>query len=185
MNINARIGDYLMDGMSVLKVADLSTLWVEAQLYANEIRDLTDSSEAEVSIASFPDKVMEGRISFVNIELLENSKINLIRIQLDNPDNLFRPGMMAYITLKTNEKKAISLPTDAVIRNKNYSSVWIQNEKGGFDVRMVELGIENSEIVEIKSGLEEGEKVVVSGAYLLNSEYIFKKGADPMAGMKM
>ena len=185
MNINARIGDYLMEGDPILKASDITSLWVEAQLYSNEIADLTDSSEATVTIASFPDKVMKGKISFVNLELVENSKINLIRMQINNSDTLFRPGMMAYITLKTNEKKAITVPYDAVIRNKNYSSVWIQNKKGSFDVRMVELGITNSDRVEIKSGLKEGEKVVISGAYLLNSEYIFKKGADPMADMKM
>lgn len=183
MNISARIGDYLMEGMPVLKIADLRTLWVEAQLYVNEMSELSESSNVDVTIASFPDKQIKGKVSFVNLELQQDSKINLIRVEIDNPDTLFRPGMMAYVTIKLNAKKAVTVPTNAVIRNKKMPTVWIQNKDGAFEARMVTLGIENKNNIEITSGLEIGEMVVISGAYLLNSEYVFKKGADPMAGM--
>ena len=183
MNINARIGDYLMEGMPILKVADLRTLWVEAQMYANEMSELSESSDVDITIASFPDKQLKGKVSFVNLELQQESKINLIRIEIENPDTLFRPGMMAYVTVKLNSKKAITVPTNAVIRNNKMPTVWIQNKEGTFEAKMVTLGIESKNHIEITSGLELGETVVISGAYLLNSEYVFKKGADPIAGL--
>jgi Cu(I)/Ag(I) efflux system membrane fusion protein len=93
--------------------------------------------------------------------------------------------MPAYVTLKSRQHHSLSLPVDAVIRDAKGASVWVRTGKNNFESRMVETGLEADELIEIKSGLEEGDIVVISGAYLLNSEYIFKKGADPMAGMKM
>ena len=86
---------------------------------------------------------------------------------------------------ETIEKKAITVPVNAVLVDSKGSAVWVQNADSTFEVRMVTTGIRNSDKVEIVSGLKENERVVTSGDYLLNSEYIFKNGANPMAGMKM
>ena len=93
--------------------------------------------------------------------------------------------MMAVVKLKTDQKKAITVPANAVLFNDNGSTVWVQNAHSTFEVRMVTTGIRNADEIEITSGLEINERVVTSGAYLLNSEFILKNGADPMAGMKM
>lgn len=79
----------------------------------------------------------------------------------------------------------ISLPIDAVIRDGKGATVWIQTAKNTYQSRMVEAGMETGERIEIKTGLKTGDIVVISGAYLINSEYIFKNGANPMGGMKM
>ncbi|MCC7505648.1 MAG: efflux RND transporter periplasmic adaptor subunit, partial [Saprospiraceae bacterium] len=70
-------------------------------------------------------------------------------------------------------------------RESRGTTVWIKNVNGGFEGRMVRIGIANEDYTEIVEGLQSGEIVVVSGAYLLNSEFVFKKGSDPMAGHKM
>ena len=93
--------------------------------------------------------------------------------------------MQAYITLHGKRKRTLSIPLKAVLQDEKGATVWIKNVKGNFEPRMVEVGIENSDYIEIVNGLKEGEIIVISGAYLLQSEYIFKKGSDPMAGMKM
>ncbi|MEO6541308.1 MAG: efflux RND transporter periplasmic adaptor subunit, partial [Ferruginibacter sp.] len=74
---------------------------------------------------------------------------------------------------------------DAVIRDGKGATVWIQTSNKTYKSIMVQTGLESDDRIEIKSGLKNGDVVVISGAYLLNSEYIFRKGADPMAGMKM
>ena len=79
----------------------------------------------------------------------------------------------------------LSLPNDAVLRDGKGATVWIQTGKNTYENRMVETGIETGDRIEIKSGLHAGDIVVTSGAYLINSEYIFKNGSNPMAGMKM
>lgn len=93
--------------------------------------------------------------------------------------------MQAYVIIKNREHNSLSLPSDAVIRNSRGASVWIQVEGNKFKNKMMEIGLESNDRVEIKSGLKEGDIVVISGAYLLNSEYIFKIGSNPMEGMKM
>ncbi len=90
--------------------------------------------------------------------------------------------MPAYVLLKSPKRQTLTLPIDAVIRDSKGATVWIQTKKNTFKNIMVQTGLESNDLIEIKSGLKEGDIVVLSGAYLLNSEYIFKKGADPMAG---
>ncbi len=82
-------------------------------------------------------------------------------------------------------KSLTGLPSDAVLRTSTGASVWIQTAKGSFKSQMVNVGSEDGDKVQIKSGLKSGDIVVIRGAYLLNSEFIFKKGANPMDGMKM
>ena len=93
--------------------------------------------------------------------------------------------MPAYVSIKSKEIKTLTLPTDAVLRNEKMNTVWVQSGKNSFKMKMVELGVESGERIEIKSGLQNGDIIVMRGAYLLHSEYVFKKGNDPMAGMKM
>jgi len=183
--IPVKEGDIVNEGSKVYQIADLSSLWVEAQIYSNELGILEEGKKVEIVPESFPEETTEGTITFSNPELQSGSKINLVRIEVTNPSGKFKPGMHAIVIHRTDEKKAIVLPVDAVLRDAKHSIVWIQNEHGGFELRMVETGIENKNKVEIKSGLKVGEKVVMSGAYLINSEYIFKRGMMPMGDMKM
>lgn len=176
-------GDIVNEGTKIYQIADLNSLWVEAQVYSNELGLLQEGTNVEIIPDAFPDEATEGVITFSNPELQNESKINLVRIEVKNTSGKFKPGMQAYVTHHTDEKKAISLPIDAVIRDSKHSAVWIQNKEGGFESRQVETGIENKSKVEIISGLHVGEKVVVSGMYLINSEYVFKLGMMPMDNM--
>ena len=75
----------------------------------------------------------------------------------------------------------LALPTDAIIRDSRGNTVWLQTAGNKFKSQMVTTGLEGGGMVEITSGLKDGDRVVVSGAYLLHSEFVFKRGADPMA----
>ena len=177
-------GDYVKEGTKIYKLADLTSLWVEAQLYTGELGYLEQGKKVEIVAQAFSQETIEGVITFANPELQGESKINLVRIEVDNSKMLYKPGMQAYVKLKSEERKAIELPVDAVIQNAVHSIVWVQNKKGSFEPRMVKLGIQSKDKIEIISGLNEGEMVVISGAYAVNSEYIFKRGAMPMENMK-
>jgi len=177
-------GDYVPMGATIVRLADLSSLWAEAQVYTSQLSAIDRNGTATVQ---FPDigKGVSGKIQFVNPEINPDARINLIRVSIPNPGNQLRPGMLAYVVLKNPQHNSLTLPADAVIRNEKMNSVWIQIDKNSFKNVMVETGLENGDRVEIKSGLKEGDVIVTSGAYLINSEYIFKKGANPMAGHDM
>lgn len=183
--LDVKEGDYVTEGSSVVHLANLSALWAEAQVYSSQLSLIDQKGDAVVQIPDMPGKEIKGRIDFENPEISPDTRINLIRVTIPNYNNQLKPGMPAYVILKSRQHHSLSLPVDAVIRDANGASVWVKTGKNNFENRMVETGLEADEFIEIKSGLQEGDIVVISGAYLLNSEYIFKKGADPMAGMKM
>jgi Cu(I)/Ag(I) efflux system membrane fusion protein len=175
-------GDYISEGGTIVKLADLSSLWAEAQVYTSQLSRIDRNSIATVRLPEIDDKEIRGKIEFINPEINADTRINLIRISIPNTGNQLRPGMPAYVMLKSPKREGLSLPVNAVIRDGNGATVWLQTSGNSFKSIMVQTGLENDEMIEIKSGLKTGDIVVVSGAYLLHSEYVFKKGSDPMAG---
>jgi len=183
--LEIREGNYVMEGGTIIKLADLSTLWAEAQVYTSQMAEVDRNSMVTVRIPDFEEGELKGRIEFVNPEVNTDSRINLIRVSIPNPNNRLKPGMSAYVLLKSPQRKTITLPIDAVIRNGKGATIWMQTANNTFKTMMVQTGLEADDRIEIKSGLKTGDIVVVTGAYLLQSEYVFRKGANPMAGMKM
>ncbi len=183
--LDIREGDYVMEGGTIVKLADLSSLWAEAQVYTSQLAAIDKSSIVIVQLPDFDGKEIKGRIEFVNPEINPDTRINLIRVSIPNPGNQLKPGMPAYVLLKSPQRKTLTLPIDAVIRDGKGATVWIQTRDKTFKSVMVQTGLESDDRIEIKSGLKIGDIVVVRGAYLLNSEYIFKKGINPMSGHDM
>jgi len=183
--LDIREGDYVMEGGTIVKLADLSRLWAEAQVYTSQLATIDRNSIATVQLPDFDGKEIKGRIEFVNPEINPDTRINLIRVSIPNPGNLLKPGMPAYVLLKSPERKTLTLPIDAVIRDGKGATVWIKTGINTFKSMMVQTGLESDDRIEIKSGLNSGDIIVITGAYLLQSEYIFKKGANPMEGHNM
>ncbi len=178
--ISFKEGDYISEGSSLFKLADFSSLWVEAQVYTNELQLIEKGAKLQVIPEAFPEEVMEGEIDFSNPELQAETKINLIRIKIENKRKQFLPGMMVFVLIKTKPEPAVSLPIDAVIQSGQQSHVWLRNKDGSFEARKVNTGIQTNAKIEILNGLKEGEIVVTSGAYLIYSDYVFKKGIYPL-----
>ncbi len=174
-------GDYTMAGGPLIKLADLSTLWAEAQIYSSQLNKVNIKSKALVRVPDLDNKEITGTIEFVTPELNADSRILLLRVTIPNPGGTLKPGMSAQIMLQGPREQVMAIPSDAAIRGQESATVWIQSGKNKFKPKMVNLGRELNDSLEILSGITAGELVVVRGAYLLNSEYILKKGADPMA----
>jgi Cu(I)/Ag(I) efflux system membrane fusion protein len=183
--IEMKEGDYTTEGSTMMQLADLSAVWAEAQVYSSQLSQIERNGVAEVRIPDLPGKKITGKIEFVNPEINPGTRINLVRVSIPNPGNQLKPGMAAYVLLRNQRHNMISLPTDAVLRDGASATVWIETGKNLFKSIMVQAGMETGDRIEIKSGLKAGDIVVITGAYLLNSEYIFKNGANPMDGMKM
>jgi Cu(I)/Ag(I) efflux system membrane fusion protein len=183
-DLNIQEGEYVSEGGLIVQLADLSTLWAEAQIYTSQYSQINSDGSVTVQLPDIG-KSINGRIEFVNPEISADKRLNLVRVTVPNEGNLLRPGMSAYVILKGRQKDVLSLPADAVIRDEKGATVWIQTGKNTFKNKMVTVGIESGDRIEITSGLTQGEAVVISGAYLINSEFIFKKGASPMEGMVM
>lgn len=183
--LDIREGDYVMEGGTIVKLADLSILWAEAQVYTSQLAEVNSNSIATVQLPDFDNKEIKGRIEFVNPEINPDTRINLIRVSIPNPGSQLKPGMPAYVLLKSPQRQTLTLPGDAVLRDGRGATVWLQTSPNTFKSVMVQTGLESNDRIEIKSGISDGDIIVTRGAYLLQSEFIFKKGANPMDGMKM
>ncbi len=183
--LDVRQGDYVMEGGTIVRLADLTTIWAEAQVFTSQYSNFQQNDSVVVRIPEFGDEAIPATISFVNPEIVPQSRINLIRVAIPNKNKRLKPGMSAYVYLQGTNNPSVTLPINAVIRDSKGATVWIKTGKNTFKNRMVEVGAEANTQIEIKSGLQPGDLVVITGAYLLNSEYIFKKGTNPMEGMKM
>jgi Cu(I)/Ag(I) efflux system membrane fusion protein len=183
--LNVTEGDYVSEGGAIMQLADLSTLWAEAQVYTSQLSSFDKNGTATVQIPDLNNLQLNGRIDLINPEINPDTRINLVRVTIPNMNKELHPGMPVYVLFNSAQHSSITLPLDAVLRNANGSTVWVEIKPGVYTARMVQTGIEDGNIIEITSGLQNGDVVVTSGAYLLNSEYIFKNGSDPMVGMKM
>lgn len=178
-------GSYVMEGSGIIKLADLNSLWLETQVNVNYAKSIKVGQKASVTFTDFPDKTINTRVAFINPEINPDTRLLLIRMEIPNQGLQLKPGMQAVVKLTQSNAKGIFLPIDAVIREENASYIWVEKKTGVFENVMVETGIETNGMIEIKSNLDPSKKVVVTGAYAINSEYKFRKGSDPMAGMKM
>ncbi|MCU7551844.1 efflux RND transporter periplasmic adaptor subunit [Chitinophagaceae bacterium LB-8] len=176
-------GQYVPEGGTIMKLEAYNQLWVEADVYPSEADKVKTGQQVKVIVAGYEDRPQAMTISFITPSLQAGSQVMQIRGTIPNPNNQWQPGLQAIVLLSsTNKGKALTLPMDAVIRDGNGAHVWVEKDKNKFQSKMVTTGMENFDQVEITSGLEEGEKVVVTGAYLLTSEFVLKKGKNPMAG---
>lgn len=175
-------GEYLMEGAEIFTLADLSTLWIEAQVYADDLSEIKAAMAGTVTFPEIPGLHIAGKIAFVNPELNPSSKINLVRIEVPNGDGLLKPGMLANIGVLKNKIHALALPTDAILLDSKGASVWVKTGPNQYMQTMVETGLSTDAFTEIKTGIKKGDEIVISGAYLLTSEFTFKNGVSAMQG---
>ena len=176
-------GQYVEEGSPVMRLEGYKSLWVEADIYPAEAGSIKDGQQLKVVIPGWESQPQMMTVKFINPALQSNSQLIQLRGSIPNTNNEWQPGLQANIFVPSPGKdKVMSVPVDAVIHDGKAAHVWVEKEKGRFMPQMVKTGTESADQVEITAGLENGDKVVVSGAYLLYSEYILKKGKNPVEG---
>lgn len=179
-------GQYVAEGSQLMRLEGYQSLWVEADIYPSEAGSIKDGQSLKVVIPGWEDQPQMMTVRFINPGLNTGTQVIQLRGSIPNPNHQWQPGLQANVFVPSASKdNVMSLPVDAVIRDGKGTHVWIEKSKGKFEPQMVKIGLESFDSVEIKEGLKEGDRVVITGAYLLYSEYILKKGKNPMAGMKM
>ncbi|MFB9865604.1 efflux RND transporter periplasmic adaptor subunit [Rufibacter immobilis] len=179
--ISAAEGTYVSEGSPLYRISRFNSIWVEAELYAQEANQLKVGTPVEVSVPGSASPI-KTKISFINPEFRQNSQVVIARASVPNPQGRLIPGTQATINLFAPVRQALTLPLDAVIRDSKGAHVWVKTGENTFSPRMVNLGEESENQVAIIRGLQPNDTVVVTGAYLLYSEYVLKQGSDPMAG---
>ncbi len=154
----------------LVEVADLSVVWVWAEFYETELSMLQAGQKIGVTTQSYPGEKFEGTISVINPFLDEIKRTAKVRIDIPNPDFKLRPGMYVNAELEMDMGQALTIPVSAVMPTGTRNIVFIDKGEGKLEPRVVQLGTKYADIYEVKSGLQENERVVASANFLIDAE---------------
>lgn len=174
-NLNVREGQYVKPATAVMTLADLSSVWLIADVFERQADWVRVGAPAEVRLAYLPGRVWEGDVAFIHPSLDPKSRTLKVRLRFDNADESLKPNMFAKATIFGGAKNnVVAIPREALIRTGNQDRVVLARGDGRYTPRKVTVGIETGDWVEILDGLRAGDTVVTSGQFLIDSEASLK-----------
>jgi membrane fusion protein, copper/silver efflux system len=175
-------GHKLSAGDMPYEITDLSQVWVLADVYESDLAKTKVGMPASLSLQAFPNKVFSGRVVFIDPVLDPKSRTAKVRIAFANPHGELRPEMFGEVTLRARAREGLRIPADAVIDSGTKKVVFVSLGDGKFQPREVKLGASDGDHVEIVSGLESGDQVVVRANFLVDSESRLKASLAAIGG---
>lgn len=163
-------GRAVQPGERLYTIADLSEVWIEAEIREADAGLVREGSPAAVELAAYPGRLLTGRIEYVYPTLQPESRSLKVRIAVPNPDGRIKPGMYATVRLTAPVRTALAIPTSAVIRTGERQIVFVDMGDGELMPHQVETGRVAGDYTEVLSGVEPGQRVVASAQFLLDSE---------------
>jgi Cu(I)/Ag(I) efflux system membrane fusion protein len=180
----ALAGMHVNAGDELYIIADLSRIWVVADIYEYELPLIRIGQTATVGLSYAPQKPFAGQIAFIYPTVDPQTRTAKVRFELENPEELLKPGMFANVELRIPLGTRLAVPSDAVLESGERQIIFIHLGGGRLEWRRVKTGQPSGGQVEILEGLKEGEHVVTSANFLLDSESQIKSAVGGMQGMK-
>lgn len=164
-------GMFVKPGMNLYQIVDLSTIWVEVEIFENQVPWLEVGSRAVIELPYQPGRQIVGRVRYVYPYFNDKTRTMKISIELPNPGQRLRADMYANVRFEVpSAKDVIAVPDEAVIHSGQRKVVVIDRGNGRFQVKEVVLGVNGGGLWEVREGLEEGDRIVVSAQFLIDSE---------------
>jgi len=183
-------GMFVQPEMTMYKIADLSTIWVQADVYEYELPFIQVLQTASLTLESFPGEAFSGRVTYIYPYLNKASRTVQVRLEFSNPQVRLKPDMYGTILIQVDRGSRLAVPDQAVLDSGLRQVVFVAHGKGMFEPREITLGPKVGSFYEVTKGLKEGERIVTSGTFLLDSESRLMTtsnmmGALGMGGVKM
>ena len=163
-------GMRVMAGQALYRIADLTTVWVEAEIYERDLGAVRIGTRATVSLQAYPERTFTGRVSYISPIVTAETRTVRARITLSNPGGLLKPNMVATVELRATQSSALVVPADTVIETGTQQVVFVSDGAGRFTPREIRIGRRTPGEVEVLAGLAEGERVAASATFFLDSE---------------
>lgn len=180
---NAVQGMRFMPGEALYQIADLSSVWVIADVSEQEIAALKVGGMAQVGVEAYPGKYFDGKVDFIYPTLSSATRTVPIRIVIANPQGLLKPAMFVQVDLPVGDgSQMLTIPTSAVIDSGMRQVVLVQLGEGRFEPREVRLGSRNENYVEVLEGVAQGEQVVTAANFLIDAESNLRAALGSFAG---
>ena len=181
MSIGARVGQYVSPGDELYMIADLSRIWVNVDVFEDELAWLKVGDRAEMRVRAVPGRTYQGEVTFIHPVLNSKSRTVQVRLELDNTDLSLKPGMFANVVLYTDpQPEALVVPSESILRTGSRDQVFVMREAGKFEPRNVTLGMSADGVIQILDGVKAGEQVVTSGQFLIDSESKLREATAKM-----
>jgi Cu(I)/Ag(I) efflux system membrane fusion protein len=175
-------GQRVMPGMRLYRIADLTEVWVEGEVFEQDIKFVEEGAQAHIEVAAYPGEHEMGMVSFVYPTVDVQSRTNRVRVTVPNRDLRLKPGMFATIFFDVRvAEDALTVPMEAVVVTGERNLVFSRSADGTLQAREVVLGARAGERIAILSGLSEGERIVGSANFLVDAESRLG-GAEGMPG---
>ena len=179
--LNAREGMFIKPRMEVMTLADLSTIWIQVEVFERQAEWVKQGKPAEITVSYLPGRTWEGTVEYVYPSLDPKTRTLRARLRFDNPDESLKPNMFTNVTIFGGaSKQVVSIPIEALIRTGDSERVIVSLGDGRFAPREVVSGIESGDRIEIVNGLEGNEDIVTSSQFLLDSEASIKASLNRM-----
>jgi Cu(I)/Ag(I) efflux system membrane fusion protein len=170
-DLPVREGMFVNPSMKVMTLGDLSSVWILAEVFERQSAWVAEGQSAEVRLSYLPGKTWEGKVEYIYPSLDPKTRTLKVRLRFDNPGENLKPNMYANVKIYGGAKENIMIiPLEGLIRTGRNERVIIALGKGRFAAREVLAGIESGDFVEIIKGVEEGDNIVISGQFLIDSE---------------
>ncbi len=177
-----REGMFIKPAMKVMSLADLSSVWLLAEVFERQANWVSMGDSAQVTLSYLPGRQWQGKVEYIYPSLDPKTRTLKVRLRFDNPEEALKPNMYANVKIFGGAKNDILvIPMEALIRTGRNERVIVALGEGRFEARTVNAGIESGDWVEIVSGLKAGEEVVVSGQFLIDSEASIKASLNRMS----
>jgi multidrug efflux pump subunit AcrA (membrane-fusion protein)/ribosomal protein S27E len=176
-------GQMVDSGMKLYRLADIGVVWVYAQVYEQDLSAVQLGQEATMTLSYLPDRKFRGRVTYVYPTVDEKTRTARVRMEFHNPGYFLKPGMFATVELVADiAPSALLVPDSAVLRSGQKNTVFVALPGGKFEARTVALGLsgENDQD-QVLSGLSEGERIVTSGQFMLDSESQLREAIQKMS----
>lgn len=174
-------GQYVAEGSPIMRLEGYGKLWVEVDVYPNEMKQIKQGQQLKVVVNGWEDQAQNMKVDFINPSLQAGTQLTQIRGSIANPNGQWQAGLQVKVMFASQAiNRGMNLPVDAVIRDGKGEHVWIKTAKDTFEPMSVSTGKANGNNINITSGIATGDEVVVTGAYLLYSEYVLKRGKHPL-----
>jgi RND family efflux transporter MFP subunit len=179
-------GQMVEAGMKLYRLADLGTVWVQSQVYEQDLPFVRLGQEATVSITYLPDRKFRGRITYVYPTVDEKTRTAKVRMEFHNPGYFLKPGMFATVQVSSElDPSVLLVPDMAILRSGEKNTVFVALDEGKFEPRSIALGPQaENDMYQVISGLKEGERIVTSGQFMLDSESQLREAIQKMLAPK-
>jgi Cu(I)/Ag(I) efflux system membrane fusion protein len=176
-------GAHVDPGQELYTIADLSRVWILADVYEYELAFVKKGQQAAVTLSYEPGTVLTARVGFVYPTLDPKTRTAKVRFELANPEEKLKPDMYANVELNVDLGTRLAIPSEAVIESGQKQIVFLHHGGGRLEPRLIRTGVKTGELSEVLEGLKEGEHIVTSANFLIDSESRLKAVVEGMGGM--